>query len=323
MDGADWRPTAGPAALSARAVMLSSVRAFFASRGVLEVETPVLSRAATSDPALESLATCLTGSAPMYLHTSPEFAMKRLLAAGCGDIFQVCKVFRDGETGRLHNPEFTMLEWYRADFDMRTLMREVAELLGELLQNRTGRGENAAFISYRELYLANAGIDPLQTDSRELAKVLTKKGVVLPAGRMETNELLDLVMSAVILPGLPPDVLTFVFDYPASQASLAVLNSDDTRTARRFEAVLGGMELCNGFEELRDTDEQRSRFQREADLRRALGLPDRPIDERLLAALAAGMPACSGVALGLDRVLMLALGAEHIAQVLTFPVERA
>lgn len=322
MNSADWQPTAAQAALAARAGMLTAVRRFFSERDVLEVETPVLSRSAATDPNLASVPALLRGSSPMYLQTSPEFAMKRLLAAGSGDIFQVCKVFRDGERGRQHNPEFTMLEWYRLGFSMSDLMRELADLLRVLLGRSRCAFSNTVFASYRDLCLAHTGLDPLEAPAAELAVMLSQRGVPLPDEALDRDQLLDLTMSAIVMPALPANELTFIFDYPASQASLALLNADG-RTARRFEAALGGMELCNGFEELLDPVQQRERFERENLRRHALGLTPMPVDERLLAALVADLPACSGVALGLDRVLMLSLGASHIDQVIAFPVERA
>ncbi len=323
MGAIPWKPSAGYPALQARARLLASLRAFFADRGVLEVETPVIARGAATDPNLASLSSMLHGRKRMFLQTSPEFAMKRLLAAGSGDIFQVCKVFRDGESGPLHNPEFTLLEWYRLDTGMHALIKEVAELLDLLLGGRPGLAADARCVSYREIFLSEVGTDPLTSDERSLAEALQGLGVALPDGPLHKDALLDLAMSTLVLPALPPDTLTFVTHYPASQASLARLDPGDPRTALRFEAMLGGMELCNGFEELQDADQQRLRFENDRRFRRAAGLPEVPIDERLLEALRAGLPACSGVALGLDRVLMIALAAAHIEEVIAFPVECA
>lgn len=319
----DWPPTASRAAIEARAAMLASVRNFFARREVLEVETPILSGAASTDPNLASMASLCLGRKQMYLHTSPEFAMKRLLAAGSADIYQVCKVFRDGERGRLHNPEFTLLEWYRLGFDQHALMREVAELLAVLLGESFELAPEPVFLSYQDLFMQSLAVDPLADCSASLIAKLTQEGVPVPHGMTDKDSLLDLAMVSLIAPGLPGNQLTFLYNYPASQAALARLDAADPRVANRFEAMLGGMELCNGFEELQDPLQQRRRFEVELSRRAQLGLAQPPMDRRLLAALETGLPDCSGVALGLDRVLMLIMQAAHIDQVICFPSERA
>jgi lysyl-tRNA synthetase class 2 len=322
----DWRPTAGLAALQGRAALLAEVRAFFAAAGVLEVETPLCASAAGTDPALRPLRTRYTGPGhpqglTLYLQTSPEFAMKRLLAAGSGPIYQVCKAFRDGEAGGRHNPEFTLLEWYRPGFDQHRLMDEVAALVRQCL-GAPQLGEER--ISYRELFLQQLQLDPLVADPAQLQAIATARipgsaGLQLP----DRDAWLDLLLSALIEPRLGNAQLTFVFDYPASQAALARLDAADPRAAARFELYYRGMELANGFHELGDADELRARFVADNAERRAAGEDELPLDERLLAALAHGLPDCAGVALGLDRLLMLKLGAERIAEVLAFPVERA
>lgn len=299
--------------------MLSRCRAFFAARDVLEVETPLLSRAGATDPNIRSLQLDSDSYSGMYLNTSPEFAMKRLLAAGSGDIFQICKAFRSGEQGRQHNPEFTLIEWYREGFHLPALMREVADLLVEILQQPALAGQ-AMFIPYAALFEQQLGLNPLDADVSDLAACLQRHGVECPDGESNGDDLLDLIMSTLIVPALDGERLCFIYDYPVSQAALARAHPGNPALAKRFEAVLGGMELANGFEELTDPVEQRARFTTDCRRRAELGMPRMPVDERLLAALASGIGDCSGVALGLDRVLMLKMRTKHIEEVLSFPV---
>jgi lysyl-tRNA synthetase class 2 len=307
--------------LVARARLLERCRHFFAERGVLEVETPVLAQATVTDLHLASLETRLAQRpAPYYLQTSPEYAMKRLLAAGSGDIYQLCKVFRDGEMGRHHNPEFTMLEWYRLGFDHRELMDEVEALLGSLLGPLLLAP--AERLTYREAFGRVLSLDPLRAPLPELAALAGER---LGATGLDGDRdgLLDLLMGALVGPELGAGRITFVHEYPASQAALARCLPGDPPVAARFEAYVGGLELCNGFHELADAGEQRRRFEADRAARRARGLPVPPVDERLLAALSAGLPDCAGVALGLDRVLMLATGHATLAAVLAFPIDAA
>jgi elongation factor P--(R)-beta-lysine ligase len=299
--------------------MLAGVRAFFAERGVLEVETPQVSRAAPTDPALDSLGVATTG-APRFLQTSPEFPMKRLLCAGCTDIYQIARVFRAGEAGRFHNPEFTLLEWYRTGFDAGRLMDEV-EALVRTLAVETDPG-SAERLTYAEVFLRHAGLDPLHADEAALAACAAAHGIDL-AGRLDRDGWLDLLMSQVVAPAFPAGRLTFVHDYPASQAALARLRPADPAVAERFELYWGSLELANGFHELRDAAEQAARFQKDLALRASRGLPAVPVDTRLLAALGSGLPDCAGVALGLDRLLMCLTGAGHIREVLAFGWEEA
>jgi lysyl-tRNA synthetase class 2 len=306
------------AALVARARLLERCRHFFAGRGVLEVETPVLAQATVTDVHLASLETRIAGRPhPYYLQTSPEYAMKRLLAAGSGDIYQVCKVFRDDESGRHHNPEFTMLEWYRLGFDHRELMDEVEALLATLLGPVLGAP--AERLTYAAAFERVLGLDPHATPVARLeALAVERLGARGLAG--ERDAVLDLLMGALVGPALGAGRITFVHEYPASQAALARCVPGSPAVAARFEAYVGGLELCNGFHELADAAEQRRRFESDRQARAARGLPLPPVDERLLAALAHGLPDCAGVALGLDRVLMLALGCDSLAGVLAFPV---
>jgi elongation factor P--(R)-beta-lysine ligase len=323
-DGADWRPTAPREQLVARARLLARVREFFAARGVLEVDTPMIINAPVSDPHIHSARVELSADAPgspparLFLQTSPEYAMKRLLAAGSGDVYQVCHVARALESGRLHNPEFTLLEWYRVGFALGQLMDEVELLVRELL----GTAASAERLSYREAFLRELALDPFAATTGELARAATPLGLSTPRA-LDRDGYLELLMGAVIGPRLGRDRLTFVYGYPASQAALARLDPADPRAAQRFELYARGIELANGFHELSSAPEQRARFAADNAARRRAGLPVHPLDERLLAALGHGLPDCAGVALGLDRLLMLATGAQHIEEVLAFPTRRA
>jgi lysyl-tRNA synthetase class 2 len=317
-----WRPTASLAALRRRAQALQATRDFFAARNVLEVQTPAMVNAPVSDVNIGSSRVEVPGrkGPPLFLHTSPEYAMKRLLAAGARDIYQVCQVFRGAERGRQHNPEFTMLEWYRLGFSLEDLMREVADLVRKLL----GVELPLEFLSYRDAVRRHAGLDPLDATHQALQGAAQALGFdgqhSQAAGR---DELLDLIMGAQVGPKLGASTLTFVHRYPASQAALARLDVGDPRLALRFELYHRGVELANGYHELANAAEQRKRFADDQAARRTRGLPTFEFDQHLLAALDAGLPDCAGVALGFDRVLMLAIGAASIDEVLTFPVERA
>ncbi|MEE4192270.1 MAG: EF-P lysine aminoacylase EpmA [Halieaceae bacterium] len=290
--------------------MLNTLRAFFNARGVLEVETPLLCSSTITDPAIQPLA-----GGERWLQTSPEYAMKRLLAAGSGPIYQVCKAFRDGEAGARHNPEFTLLEWYRPGFSLAQLMQEVAELVAGVL------GEAPVeVLSYRDLFQRSLGIDPLTASSEELEQ-LARERLDYGGGEETRDTWLDLLLTHLVEPTLSGRV--FVHDYPASQAALARLRREGGATvAERFELYVDGVELANGYFELADPAEQRSRFEADNEVLTARGEPPRPLDEDLLAAVQAGLPDCSGVALGLDRLLMLKLGAERLEQVLSFDWSR-
>lgn len=321
-DGADWRPTATLSALRRRAECLAYTREFFRSRGVLEVETPALVNAPVSDVNLGSIRVDVPGHPrPLWLHTSPEYAMKRLLAAGAGagDIYQVCRVYRGAERGHQHNPEFTMVEWYRLGFSLEDLMNEVAALVRGLL----GADLPVEFISYVDALRRHADLDPFG-DLAPLRAAARDLGLGdEPAASAGRDELLDLIVGARVGPALGSSTLTFLHRYPASQAALARLDPADTRVALRFELYHRGLELANGYHELVSGAEQRQRFAEDLRQRSLRGLPAAALDPRLLAALDAGLPDCAGVALGFDRVLMLATGATTIDQVLAFPVERA
>ncbi len=317
----DWPPSATQATLQLRAELLRRVREYFAAAGVMEVQTPMLSRATVTDVHLASLRTRVAGHGEFYLQTSPEYAMKRLLAAGSGDIYQIAPVFRDAERGTQHNPEFTMVEWYRAGFDANALMNDASSLLDALLIER--QLGTAQRLTYREAFLRHTQIDPLTAPVADLLACARAHEIPLPSPTPdERDACLDLLMSTVVGPRLGQGQLSFIYDYPASQAALARLKPDDPSVAERFEIYLQGVELANGFHELADAREQRARFGQDLQQRRARGLSEPPVDERLLGALTAGLPDCAGIALGFDRVVMLAAGVRTIDEVLAFPIER-
>jgi len=320
----DWRPSASPETLLIRARLLQRIRAFFQAREVLEVETPLLSRATVTDPHIESFVVQEPQQGtPRYLHTSPEFAMKRLLAASSGSIYQVCKVFRQGEAGRQHNPEFSMLEWYRLGFDHQQLMTEVDDLLRELLDGYLALTDTLQ-LSYRDAFQRYAGLDPLTASIPELQATVRQRGIdVIGLDQSHKDPWLDLLMTHVVEPALPQDCPVFIYDYPASQAALARIRQEEHPVAERFELYLGGMELANGFHELTDAVEQGQRFETDLASREEMGLPRVPVDDRFLAALESGLPACAGVALGIDRLVMLAAGVKSISEVIAFDDEHA
>jgi lysyl-tRNA synthetase class 2 len=318
----DWQPTATLAALRRRAVMLARSREFFAARGVLEVETPLLSASAVSDPQIESLQTDVAGMpGRLYMTTSPEFHMKRLLAAGSGDIYQVCKVFRDAERGRWHNPEFTLIEWYRLGFDDAALMTEVEDLARELLAPAR-RLPPAERLTYAEALRRHAGVDAHADDDAVLERAAARHGIVCPAA-LDRDARLDLLMGMVVGPLLGRERPCFVCDYPASQASLARLKPGLPAVAARFEFYIDGLELANGFHELTNAAEQRVRFSADLATRHDRGQVEPPLDERLLAALESGIPECAGVALGFDRLVAVALGAARLSDAMAFAIDSA
>lgn len=311
-----WQPSAALAQLRQRAVLLQQVRQFFLARDVLEVETPLLAQAAVTE--VHTPAFSVHGR---YLQTSPEYAMKRLLAAGSGPIYQICKAFRDESAGSWHNPEFTMLEWYRPDFDWRQLADEVIALLSQLLVV-----DSSEYLSYQQLFEHYLGINPHNCDLTTL-RGLTRQHLgddplATDNGDGLVNSYLDLLLSHVIEPKLTqPGRLIVLYDYPASQAALAKIENrqDGVAVGQRFEVFYQGVELANGYFELQDAREQRQRFESDLSRRRQLALPEVPIDGRFMAALESGLPRCSGVAVGLDRLLMLQQGKQRLSEVLSFP----
>lgn len=327
--------------LQRRATLLHAIRNYFFSASVTEVVTPILSRFATTDPHIESFATVASMTAggvedtPRYLHTSPEFPMKRLLCAGSGDIYQICSVFRREEAGRLHNPEFQLLEWYRCGFDHCRLMQDVEDFVRHCIAalqqlNPTLREETVFHkIGYYDAVEAATGLSPQQLSPASLQSYFVKQGMDCPlrADEPHADSLdtwLDFLMSMVIAPGFDKTGFTFVYDYPASQAALArLMTVDGINVAARFELFYGEIELANGFHELADALEQRARFESDLSQRQVQGLSDVPMDTALLDALANGLPDCAGVAIGLDRLLMMLTEAERIQDVIAFPEGRA
>lgn len=326
MSESDWQPTAALKTLKRRAQLLADIRRFFADREVLEVDTPVLSQAAPTATYLDSFQTSYQppGVEPQtfYLQTSPEFAMKRLLAAGCGDIYQIARVFRNGELGRLHAPEFTMLEWYRPALGYPALMQEV----DDLLQALAGFPE-AMKMTYQQVFQDSLQVNIFKTSTADLRRLALASINSLPADwQTDRDGWLELLMSECIEPQLSRTGKPFiVYDFPASQAQLAKVyrNIDGVDVAARFEVYAGGLELANGYDECLDADELRQRFQQDNEQRLVQGQPAMPIDDNLLAALSAGMPACTGVALGLERLLMLMENCPQIAAVQSFSFEKA
>ncbi|MCX4188790.1 EF-P lysine aminoacylase EpmA [Methylophaga sp. OBS3] len=310
-------PSETPALLKKRAALNNAVRSFFAQREVLEVQTPVLSHSAPTAPYLDSFSTAFnqgTSQQPLYLHTSPEFAMKRLLAAGSGAIYQICPVFRNGEAGRVHSPEFTMLEWYRPDFTLEALMDEVDELLQRILDSQP-----AQRISYQQAFQQTLNIDVFAVPTDTLCQLaMTHIKGVTKEWTNDRDAWLELLMSEIVEPtfvqGKSP---VMVYDFPVSQAQLAKTyqNSQCEQVAARFEVYVGGVELANGYDELLDAEVLAKRFERDNQYREEQGLPVMPIDHNLLASMQQGLPACSGVALGLDRLFMLQLGKSAIDEV--------
>ncbi len=298
--------------------MLSDIRHFFSERNVLEVETPVLSRAGNSDPNIRSIST--DSPRKKYLRSSPEYAMKRLLASGHRDIYEMGRVFRAGESGRYHNPEFTLLEWYRQGWNYLDLADEVIELI-----RVCGHGQFDGWpvnrVTYRELFQQETGLDPFYCNESELASCAIERGIL--SAPMGHNEWLDLLLSELIQPALPGEAFTVLHDFPPEQAALARIRPGNSPVAERFEIYLGQMELANGYQELTDAEEQLDRFQREAKLADSRGEERTALDMNLIAALNHGLPECSGVALGVDRLLMSYLKLDRIDAVLSFSAERA
>ncbi|WP_198264232.1 EF-P lysine aminoacylase EpmA [sulfur-oxidizing endosymbiont of Gigantopelta aegis] len=328
-----WQASASLPQIQLRAAVLKQIRTFFAQQGVLEVDTPCLSVSTTPDPFIESFhsrytpLTQVTANENYYLHTSPEFPMKRLLASGSGSIYQVCKVFRQGEIGRKHNPEFTLLEWYREGWDHHQLMQEVGQLLADLIapyRHLSG----VSLLTYKAAFQQKLGINPHTASQAELIACTQKVGLdkVLDADE-HRDRYLELLFSHVIEPELGIDngmtSICLLYDYPASQASLArIKRHDGDLIAERFEVFIEGMELGNGFHELNDAKEQRRRFITDNQMRQARGMDEVPLDENFLAAVG-HLPDCAGVAIGLERLLMVISQAQHINNVINFPFQRA
>jgi lysyl-tRNA synthetase class 2 len=309
-----WYPTASFTSLKQRNQILATIRAFFAARNVWEVDTPLLCHSTATDPHIGSLSVSVNHKT-CYLQTSPEFAMKRLLAAGSGSIYQICKAFRAEEQGRLHNTEFTMLEWYRIGFDHHQLMDEMDALLQAALKT-----ESAERITYRDVFKKYLDFDPLLADIAEFEKYARQQGFtnIQNPHSDDIDFWRHLLMSHCIEPQLGKTRPVFIFDFPTSQAALAKIRHDNPPVAERFEVYFQGIELANGYHELTDAIEQEKRFKADNQRRKAMQLPLIPADEHLLAALQKGFPECAGVALGIDRLVMLAIDAKIIGEVISF-----
>ncbi|MGL1958600.1 MAG: elongation factor P--(R)-beta-lysine ligase [Colwellia sp.] len=320
-----WQPTLTWQNAQKRAQILQQIRQFFAGRNVVEVETPALSLGTVTDAHLEALScrynflsdSSVDHSIDLYLQTSPEFHMKRLLASGYGSIFQIAKAFRHEEAGRYHNPEFTLLEWYRLGFDHFELMKEVAELLKTILVCN-----EPTQITYQQLFIAQIGLDPLAASREQLLAIIIEKNKMSDwlAAEPNIDILLQFIFSEIIEINIGIVAPCFVYNFPSSQASLAKICPEDTRVAQRFECYFKGVELVNGFNELTDVEKQYKRFQEDNKKRASLGLKNKAIDNNFISALSWGLPPCSGVALGVDRLIMLALDVEQLEQVITFPI---
>lgn len=308
--------------LKQRAQILRHIRQFFTDLDILEVETPLLGQAIGTDPHLHFFTTefChpdLPVKKTYYLQTSPEFAMKRLLAQGVGSIYQITKAFRNGDKSKLHNPEFTLLEWYRVGFDYHQLMQEMGKLFQALVPHA-----KLTFLTYTQAFLNFAGFDPL-TAKENFVIAYCHRNLSLTKPTEDKDTALQLILSMIIEPKFPHDEFVFVYDFPASQAALSALKPDNPAIAQRFEVYYKGMELANGFQELTQSTEQHQRFLADLKKRETLSYPLPPIDHLFLAALDYGLPFCSGVAVGLDRLVMGMLGLDDISQVITFTHNQA
>ena len=317
-----WQSVAELESMKKRARMLQSIRAFFVERDVLEVDTPSLSASAATDLHIESFMTAMQRQS-YYLHTSPEYPMKRLLASGYPSIYQICKVYRREEQGVFHNPEFTMLEWYRLGFDYKQLMDEVQDLLAAL-SVECGLIASSKKISYQQAFMQTLQIDPLNTTIDECRQCCLQQQIEIPQGMSDQHldDWLDWILTQAVAPAFNQNGFTILYDYPASQCALATI-SEDGSVAERFEVFYGELELANGFNELTDAKEQRARFESDKNKRQQAGLELMPIDENFLQALEAGFPKCAGVAIGLDRLLMVLTAKQAISDVLAFPFDRA
>ena len=323
-----WQPTLTWEYAQKRAQILQEIRQFFFERNVIEVETPALSLGTVTDVHLEGfscrydfLSHCSEDqSVNVYLQTSPEFHMKRLLASGYGCIYQIAKAFRHEQAGRFHNPEFTMLEWYRVGFNHFELMKEVAELFKVIL-----KCEEPTQITYQQLFINLVAIDPLTANIKDLIAIIEDNGKLSDWLTLEQDNdiLLQFIFSEIIEPTIGNITPCFVYDFPKSQASLAKISPEDNRVAERFECYFKGVELVNGFNELMRSETQYERFQEDNKRREEKNLLTKPIDKHFITALSQGLPQCSGVALGVDRLVMLALEAQHIEQVISFPIENS
>ncbi len=318
----NWQPLSSVASTSRRAAMLKRARAFFEERNILEVDTPILSRFAVSDPQIDSIGVTLQldPGKSWFLQTSPEYCMKRLLSAGYPDIYEICKVFRDAEAGRYHQPEFTMVEWYRLGFGLNDIMQDTLEFITTLVDAK--RFDKAPMLlSHAEAFSEFAGIDSSTADIGTLAEAAAVDDQLKESLGDRRDDWLDLILAEKISRKFPTDRLTALCHYPASQAALSRICPDNASVADRFEVFAGDLELANGYVELVDAKEQSSRFEADRSSRKQAGRPQRPIDGAFIAALESGLPACAGVAAGFDRMHMLNEGADDIRQALCFAFE--
>jgi len=317
----NWRPTSGPQVAARRAALLRRLRNSFDEQSVLEIDTPALSATAASDIQIESLEVRSSlHSVPLYLHTSPEFCMKRLLAAGYPDIYSICRVFRDGESGASHQPEFTMLEWYRLGFDLEAIVENTLDIISVALNDSQLRA-TASILNYHETFTRIAGVDPVNAPISDLADAAAADDALRSSIGDERDDWLDLLLTLKIAPSFAPDRLTVLQHYPASQAALARICPADASVADRFEVFAGKLELANGYVELTDAGIQSSRFTADQSARQRRGHARRPLDESFLAALDSGLPACAGVAIGIERLQMILENTDDIRKVVAFPFE--
>ncbi|MDH3905217.1 MAG: EF-P lysine aminoacylase EpmA [Gammaproteobacteria bacterium] len=315
----NWKASSDVAMVRQRNAMLERARSFFRSRDVLEVDTPALGRCTTSDPNIDSLRVAGPGGATLYLQTSPESFMKRLLADGYPDIYAICRVFREGESGRLHQPEFTMVEWYRHGFGLGAMIDETVAFIADLLQQP--ELADAEWLEYETAFRRFANIEPFAASLDELADAANADASLRESLGDDRDAWLDLLLGTSVAPNFAGERLTVLRHFPVSQAALARACPADGRVADRFEVFHGAVELANGFVELRDANEQRQRMHADLARRRASARRPVPLDEPLLAALESGLPECAGVAVGFERLLMLATGAADIRDVLTFALD--
>ena len=320
-----WQPTAQIETLKNRARILQNVRAFFAERNVLEVQVPTLTTSGVTEVHIDSISVELASS-KAYLHTSPEYPMKRLLAAGLGDSYYLGNVYRQGESGSRHNPEFTMLEWYRLDFELEFLISEVIDLIDNIIPDVS----SVQTFSYAQLVNKYSGIDVFTATVEDIKSVLNDRGIDYPSDlETDLDLFLDLLISTVVFPqleskNLPDNIITVIKNYPKSQAALAQLRTDEKgrEVAARFEVFVNGLEIANGYQEIQNADELEARFVQDNLRRVSLNKSEMPIDNYLLDAMRHGLPNCSGVALGFDRLVMLALDKKDIKDVIAFPQDR-
>lgn len=319
----NWKPSAAHQNLKLRAELYTKIRAFFAERNILEVETPLLCKHTVTDPHIESFSVPLSPNSQLptpnyYLQTSPEYAMKRLLCAGSGAIYQITKSFRVGESGHQHNPEFTMLEWYRPDFNHHDLMNEIDLFLQTILHTLP-----AEKISYRDLFLQYLNINPFEIKLNALKKLITEKNIHVDINHIDHDTALQILLSHLIEPSMGIEKPLFLYDFPVTQAALSKIRNDAQPVAERFELYMNGSEIANGFHELTNATEQQHRFEKNQSVRRENNQTVPAIDHYFIDALAFGFPNCAGVAIGIDRLLMQYAKTNNIQDVIGFPFDRA